>query len=142
MATQSYHGNLPEIDLQLLNINPADATSCKLLMLIEGVYGIGVKRSIEKYGYTEQRYYQLLKAFRQSGSQALLDKKPGPRQNSRRTEQIVQQIIRLRFLDPDAPAAVIMQKLRQQNHVISLLSVERTIQEYGLQKKTLPVKSR
>jgi hypothetical protein len=39
-----------------------------------------VKRSIEKYGYTEQRYYQLLKAFQTQGSDALVEKKRGLRQ--------------------------------------------------------------
>ena len=32
-------------------------------MLIEGTFGISVKKSIEKYGNTVQRYYQLFKAF-------------------------------------------------------------------------------
>ena len=142
MANKSIPTALPDIDLGLLNVNTADSVARKLLLLIEGVYGLGVKHSITKYGYSEQRYYQLLKAFRHLGSAALIDNKPGPRKNSKRTEKIVQQIIRLRFLDPDAPAGVIVQKLRQRNCPVSLRSVERTIQEYGLQKKTLSVKSR
>ena len=111
-------------------------------MLIEGVYGLGVKHSIAKYGDTEQRYYQLLKNFQLLGSSSLIDKKRGPQQNSLRTEKVVQQIIRYRFLDPDASPAVITQKLKQTHFSISLRSVERTIQEYGLQKKTLSVKSK
>lgn len=133
---------MPDLDFKLLNIRPDDAAALKMLMLIEGIYGLGVKHSIEKYGYSEQRYYQLLNEFQLSGSSALIDKKRGPKQNSQRTEKVMQQIIRYRFLDPDASAAVITQKLRQRGFSISLRSVERTIQEYGLQKKTLPVKSR
>lgn len=132
----------PDLDLSLLQVNPDDTASLKLLMLIEGIYGLGVKHSIEKYGYTEQRYYQLLKDFQLAGSSALIDKKRGPKQNSLRTENVVQQIIRYRFLDPDASAAVVTQKLKQTGFSISLRSVERTIQEYGLQKKTLSVKSK
>ena len=129
--------SLPDLDLSLLKVNSGDSVSQKFLMLIEGIYGLGVKHSIAKYGYTEQRYYQLLKNFQESGSSGLHDKKRGPQKNSLRTEKVVQQIIRYRFLDPDASAAVITQKLKQTHLSISLRSVERTIQEYGLQKKTL-----
>jgi hypothetical protein len=131
---------LPNLDLSLLKVNSNDSISQKFLMLIEGVYGLGVKHSIGKYEYSEQRYYQLLKNFLEQGSSSLIDKKRGPQQNSRRTEKIVQQIIRHRFLDPDASAAVITQKLKQISLSISIRSVERTIQQYGLQKKTLSVK--
>lgn len=141
MATKKAMQALPGIDLRLLNVQSGDTASLKMLMLIEGVYGLGVKHSIEKYGYSEQRYYQLLKEFHKEGSVALNDKKRGPKQNSQRTEKVVQQIIRYRFLDPDSSAAVIAQKLRQRGYSISQRSVERTIQEYGLQKKTLSVKS-
>ena len=132
---------LPGLDLKLLKVAPDDKTSRKLLMLVEGSFGIGVKQSIKKYGYTEQRYYQLLKAFQTEGSDALVEKKRGPRNNHKRDEKTVQQIIRYRFLDPDVSAAVITQKLNQRGISISQRSVERTIQEFGLQKKTLPVKS-
>jgi len=133
--------NLPDFDLSLLNVHPDDTVSLKLLMLVEGVYGLGVKHSIEKYGYTEQRYYQLLKEYQVCGSNGLMNKKRGPKQNSKRTEKLIHQIIRFRFLDPESPPAVISQKLRQIGIPISNRSVERTIQEYGLQKKTLQVKS-
>ena len=60
-----------------------------------------------------------------------------PRTNYRRTEEMVRQIIRHRFLDPDASAEVIAQKLQQAHHLISIRSVERVISDFGLQKKTL-----
>lgn len=131
----------PELDLSLLNIKEDDTVSLKLLMLVEGVYGQGVKHSVNKYGYTQQRYYQLLKGFQEFGFAALLDQKRGPKHKSRRSEQMMQQIIRHRFLDPDASAAVIAQKLNQAGMAISLRSVERTIQQFGLQKKTASIKS-
>jgi hypothetical protein len=49
------------------------------------------------------------------------------------------QVIRHRFLDPQASPDVIAQKLRQTGFEISTRSVERVISEYGLQKKTLSV---
>src|SRR5882724_11710609 len=120
MAGKQTNPALPDLDLGLLNVTDNDSVAQKLCMLIEGVYGLGVKHSIGKYGYTEQRYYQLLKNFQAAGSGALVDKKRGPRGNSLRTEKLVQQIIRHRFLDPDAPAAVIAQKLRQTGLPVSL----------------------
>jgi transposase len=136
------NSTLSDLDLTLLNLKEGDCMATKMLMLIEGVYGMGVKHSINKYGYTEQRYYQVLKEFKKSGSASLIDQKRGPKHKSRRTETIMQQIIRHRFLDPHASAAVIAQKLNQTDMAVSLRSVERTIQEYGLQKKTPSIKSR
>jgi hypothetical protein len=123
-------------DLSILNVQATDYVSRKFLMLIEGQFGIGVKSSIEKYGYTEARYYQLLKAFKENGIESLIDKKTGPKKNSKRTEKTDKQILRLRFLNPNDSAVVIAQKLNQQGISISVRSVERTITEYGIQKKT------
>lgn len=135
MATK-HNPLLAGIDLGKLNISLDDKPTIKLLMLLEGTYGIGVEKSIEKYGFSQQRYYQLKKAFVESGSEALVDLKRGPRQNHVRSEEVDKLIIRMRYLDPDSGAAVIAQKLNQQGIDISTRSVERTITEYGLQKKT------
>ena len=69
----------------------------------------------------------------------MLSQKRGPKTNYRRTGELVRQVIRHRFLDPDASPDVIAQKLKQTGFVISTRSVERVIKEFGLQKKTLPV---
>jgi transposase len=116
-------------------IDPKDSLAMKLSMLIEGHCTIGVHEAIKKYGYTEQRYYQLLAKYREGGARALTDKKPGSDKQPVRTKDIVNQIIRLRFLDPFSSADVIAQKLNQIGHKVSKRSVERTITEYGLQKK-------
>jgi transposase len=118
-----------------LFIDPQDKLACKLAMLFEAT-GLGVNAAIEKYGYTEQRYYQLLKLFKEKGSQGLMDNLRGPKSKRVRTDQITGQVLRHRFLDPRASAAVIAQKMQQSGHKISVRSVERTITEYGLQKKT------
>jgi hypothetical protein len=118
-------------------VDDQDSLAIKFAMLIEGQCTIGVKAAIKKYGYTEQRYYQLLKDYQQGGSQALIDKKPGSIKQPVRTGDTVNQIIRLRFLDPLASAGVISQKLSQIGFKVSKRSVERTITEYGLQKKRM-----
>ncbi len=118
-------------------IDENDSLGKKIAMLIEGHCTIGVKEAIKKYGYTEQRYYQLLKKYDESGSLALVDKKTGSDKQPVRTKEVTNQIIRLRFLDPLADTAVIVQKLNQIGYRVSKRSVERTITEFGLQKKRM-----
>lgn len=114
-----------------------DEVARKLAMLIEGCCGDApVARVVRKYGFSTSRYYQLLDAYRAGGAQALRSAKRGPKTHYRRTREVVRQVIRHRFLDPDASADVIAQKLRQCGHPISTRSVERVIEEYGLQKRT------
>jgi hypothetical protein len=96
----------------------------------------------EKYGYCRQRYYQLLDAFQQGGIPALQPKKTGPKSNYRRTDEAVRQVLRHLFLDPEASAHVVAQKLRQTHWAISVRSVQRVIADFGLQKKTLRTQSR
>lgn len=117
-------------------IDPNDKLSIKMAMLFEGQCTIGVKAATEKYGYTEQRYYQLLAKYRQGGAQALIDQKRGSDTRPVRKKDVTNQIIRLRFLDPMSNSGVIAQKLKQMDYKVSRRSVERTITEYGLQKKT------
>lgn len=118
-------------------IDPDDSLAMKLAMLIEGRCTIGVKAACQKFGYTEQRFYQLMKQYEQEGAIALVDKKRGSDAKPVRTEVVVNQIIRLRFLDPLADTAVIVQKMNQRGFRVSKRSVERTITEYGLQKKRM-----
>ena len=125
-----------------LRVGQQDEVSRKLAMLIEGeCEGLGPIKAAEKYGFTKQRYFQLRDAFKAHGAAALQSKTRGPKTNYRRTDELVRQVIRHRFLDPDASAEVIAQKLRQTGFTISNRSVERVIAEYGLQKKTLPMSS-
>jgi len=119
-------------------VPPDDEITPRLLMLLEGqCEGLGAARAAEKYGLTRQRYYQLLNLFQERGAVALQAQKRGPKTNSVRTDEVERQVIRHRFLDPDASVEVIAQKLRQAGFPISTRSVERVVEEYGLQKKTL-----
>jgi transposase len=121
-----------------LSVRPDDEITRKLAMLIAGeCEGLGPLRAAEKFGYSKQRYFQLRQAFQEHGALALRSQRRGPKTHYRRTEEVVRQVIRHRFLDPEASAPVIGQKLRQAGQPISTRSVERVIADYGLQKKTL-----
>lgn len=121
-----------------LQVPSGDQVTRKLLMLIEGECSREPRtRVAQRYGYSRQRYFQIRQAFQAGGAAALVNHKRGPKTNYRRTDEVVRQVIRYRFLDPDASAEVIAQKLRQQGRPIAARSVQRVIEEYGLQKKTL-----
>jgi hypothetical protein len=121
-----------------LLVLPNDEITLKLAMIYEGeCEGPGPLEAARKFGYSKQRYFQLRHLLQEQGAIALLSKTTGPKSNYRRTDEVVRQIIRHRFLDPDVSPEVIAQKLAQTDHALSTRSVERTIADYGLQKKTL-----
>lgn len=125
-----------------LEVPLEDEITHKLLMLVEGECdGLGPVQAARKFGYSKQRYFQLRAAYAQRGALALCSRKRGPKTHYRRTPELVRQVIRHRFLDPDASPEVIAQKLVQCGWTISIRSVERVIAEYGLQKKTPPLPS-
>lgn len=123
-----------------LPVLAADEITRKLAMLIEGeCEGLGPNCAAQKFGFSKQRYFQLRATFRQGGALALLSHKRGPKTNYRRSAEVVRQVIRYRFLDSEASAEVIAQKLTQSGWPISIRSVHRVIEDFGLQKKTLPM---
>jgi hypothetical protein len=123
-----------------LAVAAADEVTRKLLMLIEGeCQGLGPSAAAQKFGFSKQRYFQIRRAFLADGAPALHSQRRGPKRPSRRTDEAVRQVIRHRFLDPEASAEVIAQKLRQAGVPLSTRSVERVLADYGLQKKTLPL---
>jgi hypothetical protein len=107
-------------------------------LLYEGdCEGLEPLEAARKFGYSKQRYFQLRHLLQDQGAIALLSKTTGPKSNYRRTDEVVRQVIRHRFLDPEVSAEVIAQKPAQTDHPVSTRSVERTIADYGLQKKPL-----
>jgi len=122
-----------------LDVLADDEVTRKLAMLIEGeCQGLGPCAAADKFGFSKQRYFQIRHAFRDQGAAALRSQQRGPKGPHRRTDEAVRQVIRHRFLDPDASAEVIAQKIRQAGLPLSTRSVERVIADFGLQKKTLP----
>jgi len=121
-----------------LKLAENDEIARKFAMLLEGeCEGLGPLQAAEKYGFSKQRYFQLRQVFQEHGAVGLLSKTRGPKTHYRRTDELQRQVIRHRFLDPQASVEVIAQKLRQTGFAISTRSVTRVITEFGLQKKTL-----
>lgn len=141
---------MPQFDLQnsafvgqagSLPVPQDDQLIRRFAMLLEGECDLGPKAAADKFALSRTRYFQLRQQFQEGGIDALLPQKTGPKTNYRRTDEIVRQVIRHRFLDPDASAEVIAQKLVQCGATISVRSVQRTIQDYALQKKTVSTTS-
>jgi hypothetical protein len=121
-----------------LSVREDDEVTRKLAMLIEGeCEGLGPTEAARKFGFSKQRYFQLRDTFNELGAIGLQSHKRGPKTSYRRTAEVVRQVIRHRFLDPQASAEVIAQKLSQSGWPISIRSVQRVIEDFGLQKKTL-----
>ena len=121
----------------MLTLHEDDEITRKIVMLIEGECEAKNKAdTAKKFGFSRQRYYQLRAAFLKGGAPMLESKPRGPKTNYRATAAVVRQVIRYRFLDHDASAQVIAQRLNQNGWTVSIRTVERIIQEYGLQKKT------
>ena len=120
-----------------LQIPPGDQASLKMAMLLQGeCTEIGPTQAAKLFQYSKSRYYQIRDTFIQKGVEALVNKKTGPKGNYRRTPEVTKLVIRARFLDPKSSAEVIASKLQQDGYQIAIRSVERIINEFGLQKKT------
>jgi len=120
-----------------IDIDPQDQIAWKLSMLLEAAFSndLKIEDVAKKYNYTREHFHVIYRNFKQKGCEGLADKPKGPKHNYKRTKELTKQIIRHRFLDPEASCEIIAQKMRQTGHDISQRSVERTIQDYGLQKK-------
>ena len=70
-------------------IREDDEITLKLIMLFEGeCEGLGATKAAGKFGFTRQRYHQLLQLYKSEGAAALQSKKRGPRGNYRRTGEV------------------------------------------------------
>ena len=69
-------------------------------------------QAAQKLGLSQQHYYQMNKQVHEQGFLGLQNQKRGPKTNYVRTEEVERQVIRHRYLDPDAAVDIIAQKQR------------------------------
>ena len=122
--------------IRFLDLQESDKVTKKFLLLLESQGPLGIEQACSKYGYSKQRYYQLLRDFRQWGMKGLIDRKPGPKTSSLEKDDLTKWVIRYKFQDSDITAAVITQKLKQQGYKVSERIVQQILSDYGLQKKS------
>lgn len=130
-SLKTFKGNIE------LSVSPKDPVAWKLSMLFEAAHESSqrIKDIAGKYGYSREHFYVIKRAYELHGAEGLMNKLTGPKTDYVRTDSVKKQIIRHRFLDPEASSEVIAQKMEQSGIKISKRSVARTIQDYGLQKK-------
>lgn len=129
---KEFHGKID------LSVSASDPVAWKLLMLFDAAQDKAAGRIEDianKYGYSREHFYVIKNAYDKNGAKGLMNNPTGPKTDYVRTSLIKKEVIRLRFLDPEANSEVIAQKMKQMGRPISQRSVERIINEYGLQKK-------
>ena len=99
-----------------LAISKRDKLSLKIAMLVDNMcFGLKAEQAATKYGFSRSHFFDIKAKFNKGGSDSLIGKKQGPKTNYVRTDNVVNQIIRLRFLDPEISVDVITQKLNKRN---------------------------
>ncbi len=121
-----------------LPIAPNDEVTKKLAMLIMGECGCeSIERIAAKFGYTQQRYYQLRALFLEKDAQALISSKRDLKSSPELDRDVICRIIRMRFLNPRIGTSAIVQVLCRQGYLINRRMAERVIAPYGLEKRSL-----
>lgn len=102
-------------------------------MLIDGeTSGRPLDEVLSEFGRSRSTYYEKLRRFREEGVEGLLSRPPGPRTAWRRPLEVVRFIVRNRLRDPSRSAALIAGDLLRHGHAVSVRSVERTLNQFGL----------
>jgi transposase len=117
----------------VLPIAAGDEAAVDLLMLVEGeTSGRALDEVLQQYGRSRSTYFEKLRRFREGGLEALLARPPGPRTAWRRPLAVVRFVVTTRLRDPERSAAAIAAELGRLGHLVSVRSVERTLQQFGL----------
>lgn len=134
-ATRSMNRELRAIrgPAGMLPVRRDDDAGADLLMLIEGeTSGRPLEAVLQEFGRSRSTYYEKLRRFREQGVEGLLERPSGPRTAWRRPIEVVRFIVRVRLEDPSRSAAEIAGALLRQGHTVSVRSVERTLNQFGL----------
>jgi transposase len=116
-----------------LPLRDDDEAGSDLLMLIDGeTSGRPLDEVLAEFGRSRSTYYEKLRRFREEGVEGLLSRPPGPRTAWRRPLEVVRFIVRARLRDPNRSAVLIAGDLLRHGHAVSVRSVERTLNQFGL----------
>lgn len=120
-----------------LPLRPHDEAVVDLVMLIEGeTSGRDLDEVLGEFGRSRSTYYEKLRRFREQGIEGLLPRPPGPRSPWRRPLEVVRFVVTSRLRNPAKTAAEIVDDLARLGHAVSVRSVERTLNQFGLTRPT------
>lgn len=121
-----------------LRLRPDDEAVVDLVMLIEGeTSGRELDEVLGQFGRSRSTYYEKLRRFREEGLEGLLPRPPGPRSAWRRPLEVIRFVVTTRLRHPDRSAAEISEELARRGHAVSVRSVERTLNQFGLTRPAL-----
>jgi len=86
----------------------------------------------KEFGFSRDMYFYYKGKFETAGILGLADCKPGPTRPRKRTEEVENRIIQIRFKRPELNMYEICEVLKQEGYKISPRSVGRTITFHGL----------
>jgi len=116
-----------------LSLRPEDEAALDLVMLVEGeTSGRALDDVLAEFGRSRSTYYEKLRRFREEGLGGLLPRPPGPRGPWRRPLEVLRFVVSARVRDPARSAADIAAELNGLGQEVSVRSVERTLQQFGL----------
>jgi len=116
-----------------------DAAGRDVAMLVAGeTSGRPLDDVLRDFGCSRQTYQERLRAFREHGLAGLLGSTPR-RLDPSRPQDIVRFIVTARLRDPERAPTAIAADLEHMGFRVSLRSVERTLQGFGLFRRTRPL---
>jgi len=116
-----------------LPVRPEDQVALDLAMLIQGeTSGRPLDEVLAAFGRSRTAYYEKLRRFREEGLGGLVAKPPGPHGPWRRSHEVVRFIVTARLRDSSRGPESIAGDLARLGHEVSVRSVERTLQQFGL----------
>jgi len=89
----------------------------------------------KEFGYSRQAYYYNYDKFMEDGILGLQKDKPGPKEPTKRTEELEKRIIELRFNRPSLNMYEINEIITEEGYDVSPTTISRVLNEHGLTKK-------
>jgi hypothetical protein len=119
-----------------LRLSLKDAWLRDFLMLLEGETGeTPIKELCRRYGYrSPATYYRKRRLLTNGGLSSLLAHKRGPKHKFRLTDDVIRQIVAMRFQSPEKNSSDIADELEKNGHSVSSRSVERVLSEFGISR--------
>jgi transposase len=116
-----------------LSVRPDDQVALDLAMLIEGeTSGRPLEDVLQHFGRSRTAYYEKLRRYKEEGVAGLAARPPGPHGPWRRSHDVVRFVVTARLRDGTRSPETIARDLAQLGHEVSVRSVERTLQQFGL----------
>ena len=97
--------------------------------------GEPVAKVAKKYGYSRRGYYETLARWEESRFEGLTGEKRGPKGPSKRTPELEQQALRMRFCNPDKDVIDIATELSDSGYDVSVRTLSRIYGEHGITLK-------